>query len=222
MPKTGIATMPLSAARRLHLASRSPRRRQLLDEAGFAHEAHHPGFDDSDLAPGSVSPAHWVAALAYLKAAAGAQAASPDCTVLGADTAIVKDGTLIGTPRDGADAYRILRGLSDGTHEVVTGVALVDASTGRRKIFVDRAAVTVGHLSDAMIRDYLATDAWRGKAGGYNLRERQADGWPLVHTGDATTVMGLPMNLLPARLEQFTSACVSPTEPLTDREKVPA
>jgi septum formation protein len=225
-PQNGIAQTPPPAAPDphvgLHLASRSPRRRQLLEEAGLAHHSQHPGFDDSDLSPGAVTPSQWVAALAYLKAAAGAQTASPGCTVLGADTAIVKNGTLIGTPRDGAEAFRILRGLSDGTHEVVTGVALVERSTGRRMVFVDRAAVTVGHLSDAMIREYLATDAWRGKAGGYNLRERQADGWPLTHQGDPTTVMGLPMKLLPVRLEQFAGACGCHAQGQSDLEKVPA
>ena len=206
------------AARTLHLASRSPRRRQLLDEAAHDHHAEHPGFDDSDLSPGEVTASQWVAALAYLKAAAGAAHAQPNATVLGADTAIIKDGSLIGTPRDHAEAFRILRTLSDGTHEVVTGVALLDPATGRRTLFVDRASVTVGHLSDCVISAYLATGAWQGKAGGYNLRERLSDGWPLEFSGDPTTVMGLPMKALSSRLEQFTAAC----EPTATREKVPA
>jgi len=210
------------AARTLHLASRSPRRRQLLDEAAIDHAAEHPGFDDSDLVPGNVSASQWVAALAYLKAAAGAAHATHGATVLGADTAIIKDGSLIGTPRDHAEAFRILRTLSDGSHDVVTGVALLDPATGRRSIFVDRAAVNVGHLSDCMIAAYLATGAWQGKAGGYNLRERLVDGWPLEYAGDPTTVMGLPMKALSPRLEQFNAACESVITPRANPEKVPA
>jgi septum formation protein len=214
----GAAPPATQAARTLHLASRSPRRRQLLDEAALDHAAEHPGFDDSDLSPGKVTASQWVGALAYLKAAAGAAHAAAGSTVLGADTAIIKDGSLIGTPRDHAEAFRILRTLSDGTHDVVTGVALLDPATGRRAIFVDRASVTVGHLSDCMISAYLATGAWQGKAGGYNLRERLVDGWPLQFSGDPTTVMGLPMKALSPQLEQFNAACESFSAP----EKVPA
>lgn len=221
-PATPPAPHASRAARSLHLASRSPRRRQLLDEAALDHHAEHPGFDDSDLSPGAVNATQWVAALAYLKAAAGAVQASPAATVLGADTAIVKDGSLIGTPRDHAEAFRILRTLSDGTHDVVTGVALLDRTTGRRTIFVDRASVTVGHLSDCMITAYLATGAWQGKAGGYNLRERLVDGWPLQFSGDPTTVMGLPMKALSPRLEHFNASCESASVMSAAAAKVPA
>jgi septum formation protein len=176
------------------------------------------------LKPGAVTAPQWVAALAYLKAAAGI-AHTEGSTVLGADTAIIKDDDLIGTPRDRAEAHRILRALSDGSHDVVTGVALIDPASGRRTFFVDRATVRVGHLSDCMIAAYLATDAWRGKAGGYNLRERLADGWPLTYSGDPTTVMGLPMGVLVGvggRLEQFASACESDPDRTLAPTKVPA
>jgi septum formation protein len=191
-----------------------------LDEAGIPYDAQHPGFDDSDLRPGTVTAPQWVAALAYLKAAAGVAHAA-DAIVLGADTAIIKDEDLIGTPRDRTEAHRMLRALSDGSHDVVTGVALIDPASGRRTFFVDRATVRVGHLSDCMIAAYLATDAWRGKAGGYNLRERLDDGWPLSCSGDPTTVLGLPMGVLVGlggRLEQFEAARESEAQ----KAKVPA
>jgi septum formation protein len=211
-----------SPGRPVHLASQSPRRRQLLGEAGIPHHAEHPGFDDADLKPGAVTAPQWVAALAYLKAAAGVAHTEPTTTVLGADTAIIKGEALIGTPRDRAEAHAILRTLSDGQHDVVTGVALIDPASGRRTFFVDRATVRVGHLSDCMLAAYLATEAWHGKAGGYNLRERLADGWPLSYTGDPTTVMGLPMRALVPRLEQFVAACESNPEENPLETKVPA
>ncbi|MEK6701718.1 MAG: Maf family protein [Planctomycetota bacterium] len=187
---------------KLWLASRSPRRRQLLDEAGLAHEAGHPGFEDGDLRPGQVTPGQWVAALAYLKAAAGREHAIDGRIVLGADTAIVKDGTLIGTPRDAAEASAILHRLSNGHHQVLSGVSLI-SPCGRRLLFVDSATVFMGEIGDERIREYVASGQWQGKAGGYNLRERLASGWPIRFEGDPTTIMGLPMRALLTRLRAF-------------------
>lgn len=187
---------------KLWLASRSPRRRQMLDEAGLEHEAGHPGFEDGDLRPGQVTPGQWVAALAYLKAAAGREHAIDGRIVLGADTAIVKEGALIGTPRDAAEASSILHRLSNGQHKVLTGVSLI-SPCGRRLLFVDSATVFMGEIGEERIREYVASGQWQGKAGGYNLRERIAAGWPIHFEGDPTTIMGLPMKALVARLGRF-------------------
>lgn len=189
------------------LASRSPRRREFLEREGIPHEATHPGFDDSMLAPGDVSPAQWVAALAYLKAWAGAQlpSASNFCVVLGADTTCVKDRRMIGTPADEQEAKSILREFSDARHEVITGVAVIDRRTPRGVIFTDTATVHVGTLTESMIDEYIAGGGWRGKAGGYNLSERIEAGWPIHFVGDQTTVMGLPMGTLVPLLRAMAS-----------------
>ncbi|MBL8762238.1 MAG: Maf family protein [Phycisphaerae bacterium] len=203
MTKTGG-----EGAGEVFLASRSPRRRQLLSEAGLPHRFGHPGVEDSELEPGRVSPAQWVAALAYLKARAGIEAQGGGDSfdvVIGADTACVKDGELIGTPADAAEAERIVRRLSRGRHEVVTGVAVLSPRTGRRELFVDRASVSVGDLSDDMVRDYIASGAWAGKAGAYNLSERIAGGWPIEYVGRADTIMGLPVGPLKQRLARLTA-----------------
>jgi septum formation protein len=193
------------------LASQSPRRRLLLEERGIAHEAIHPGIDDALLEPGPMlgTPAQWAAALAYLKAVAGsarvleAPARGP-AIVIGADTVVVKDGVMIGQPRDAADAARIIELLQDGEHEVITGVALVwpvaAAARLERLIFADRAGVRVGHVGSGRIAEYIAGGGWRGKAGAYNLSERLAAGWPITYDGDAGTIMGLPVDKLVAAL----------------------
>lgn len=188
------------------LASRSPRRRQLLNEAGLSHRFGHPGIEDSELEPGRVSPAQWVAALAYLKARAGMESIQNNAdVVIGADTACVKDGELIGTPADAVEAERIVRRLSRGRHEVVTGVAVLEPRTGRRELFVDRASVNVGDLSDDMVRDYIASGQWAGKAGAYNLSERIAGGWPIEYVGRPDTIMGLPVAPLKQRLARLAA-----------------
>lgn len=204
------------------LASRSPRRRQLLEEFGFgAHEATHPGFEDSVLKPATQNPAAWVASLAYLKAWAKANepGAAPR-VVIGADTACLMDGRLIGTPTTQQEAEAMIRGFMGREHEVLTGVAVVDCRADEpvRYIFTDTASVRLGRLSEDQIARYIASGAWQGKAGGYNYREALAAGWPLSHTGDMTTIMGLPMDRLAPLLTRLGVA----RAPMPQDVKVPA
>ncbi|MFI4897224.1 MAG: Maf family protein, partial [Phycisphaerales bacterium JB059] len=189
---------------RILLASRSPRRRDLLREHGFEFELASCSVDDGALRPGNASdPRAWVMSLALLKASAAVGdplASSGRMVVLGADTVCVRDGQIIGQPEDEAHARRMVRLLADGEHEVLTGVALICPGTLRREIYVERSVVRVGVIEDAHIDEYLATGRWRGKAGAYNLAERQRAGWPLECVGDPTSVMGLPMATLDERL----------------------
>lgn len=182
----------------LVLASTSKRRRQLLIEHGFEHEGIAPLLDDAQLRHGAGSAEEWVSALAYLKARSVADAlragGRSNVVVLGGDTVVVKDGEIIGQPRDEEDAERILSRLSGGEHRVLTGVALVH--DGRRDVFVEGARVRVGNLGSQRIRAYVEGDGWRGKAGAYNLLERLAEGWPIEYEGDPTCIVGLPMQRL--------------------------
>lgn len=193
----------------------------MLASLGINVLAEHPGFDDSVLEVGGVSgcPERWVAALAYLKARAGADLARTLHAdwALGADTACVlrpADGPpiTIGTPRDEGEARAILRamlphaelGQDTKLHDVVTGTALVSASNHPRIIFVDIARVRMGPVDDATLEAYLASGQWAGKAGAYNLADRQAAGWPLWVEGDPNTVMGLPMRRLVPILQHLS------------------
>lgn len=195
-------TIPPRKLPRVHLASQSARRRELLSHHGVEHDAAHPGIDDGLLDPGKVSARQWVASLAYLKAAAGARGGATG-PVLGADTVCVRNGELLGQPVDESDARRMIRLLEGCSHEVVTGVALVWPDSGRREIFVDEAVVHVGDIGEARIDEYLSTGQWKGKAGAYNLSERIEAGWPITYEGDPSTVMGLPMIALLRRLERI-------------------
>lgn len=194
----------------LHLASQSPRRRQLLTEAGLPHAVIHPGLDDGELAPGAVAPADWVMALAYLKASAGAATLAAQGheahAVLGADTVCVVDGRIIGQPKDAAHATQIIHDLADREHDVLTGVALVDTARSRRDVFFDRARVRVGAIPPHELHAYVQSGAWRGKAGAYNLFERIDAGWPIEYDGDPTTIMGLPMARLTDALARWHAA----------------
>ncbi len=205
---TGSPTNQKTDGARLLLASRSPRRREMLHRAGFEHEAEHPGFEDGALEPGGATPEQWVASLAYLKAWAKAREVSsrrdrPPEAVIGADTACVVDGRLVGTPNSEAEAEAMIRAFIGREHEVITGVAIIAMATGRREIFVDHATVRFGHLSDEAVRSYAASGLWAGKAGAYNLSERLDAGWPITFTGDAGTIMGLPLHRIRPILERL-------------------
>lgn len=134
-------------------------------------------------------------AMALFKAAQ-VQPIGADGWVLAADTMAHDGDALIGKPRDRAHACEMLSRWRGGAHDVWTGVALLQPSTGRRWIFADRARVTLGDLADDALDAYLESDAWQGKAGAYNYADRVDAGWPLACEGDPCTVMGLPMKRL--------------------------
>jgi len=193
------------ASRPLLLASRSLRRRSLLTEAGLPHRAVAPSLDDARLRPTAAPAPEWVCGLAYLKAEVVRRMVDTDLSsvILGADTVVVKEGDIIGQPHSREEAERTLHRLEDGRHHVLTGVAIVCASTARRVIFADAAEVRVGRLGPERIEAYLDSEDWRGKAGAYNLAERLVDGWPIEFQGDPTSVMGLPMRRLAPLLRRL-------------------
>jgi len=189
----------------LWLASRSPRRRQMLEELGIELQVHPPDIDDAVLQRGNVSPGWWVLALAYLKARRVAhllhESGASRGTVLGGDTVCVARAQILGQPRDADNARRMLQLLRNARHETITGVCLIELAGGSRSFLFDRAIVRVGNLSDAQNDQYIASRDWRGKAGAYNLSERIEAGWPIECVGDPATVMGLPMRKLERILE---------------------
>lgn len=192
---------------RLVLASTSARRRMLLAEAGLDHEAMSPGVNDAELdVPRHVPAQQWACALAYLKARSALRRfgegvlgdAACGTVVVGADTVVVKAGRILGQPASESEAGSILRELRDGSHVVITGVAILTGSD--RTLISDSARVSVGPLSEGVIDRYVASGGWKGKAGGYNLSERLAEGWPISFEGDATTIMGFPVRRVVPRL----------------------
>ena len=181
------------------LASRSPRRAALLSEAGWDVRVHTAPVDDGELHEGPVSPADWTMALAWLKARAvqdslrGSEAAA--WPIVGGDTVCEHEGVMLGQPADETDAAGMIRGMRGASHTVWTGVCVLLPGQPRR-MGVDSAHVHVGELSDEAVDAYVASGAWRGKAGGYNLSDRIDAGWPITYEGLASTIMGMPVPLL--------------------------
>lgn len=189
---------------KLILASASPRRAKLLREAGFEFEQMNPPFDDTQAELPEMSPKDAAKILAWRKAISASEHLEDDL-VLGADTLLSVDGRIVGKPADADEARTMLRELIGRSHEVITGVCLLDVETGHQEMFTDIATVQIGELDEAVFEAYLTSEAWRGKAGGYNLAELR-EAWPIQVDGDADTVIGLPMQKLTPLLREYLSA----------------
>jgi septum formation protein len=181
----------------LVLASASPRRRELLTQAGFTFEVR-PAHISEDPHPGE-DPIAYVVRLAREKAqAVYNQIDDPTAIVLGADTTVTLDGHILGKPEDATDAARMLRLLSGRTHRVVTGVAVVTAA--RTDVAAEVTGVKFLTLSEEEIAAYIATGEPMDKAGAYAIQGRAARWIPRIE-GDYFNVVGLPLALVSTLLE---------------------
>jgi septum formation protein len=180
----------------LVLASASPRRRELLAQAGYSFEVH-PAHIPEEPYPNE-DPAAYVTRLAREKAqAVFNELGDPQATVLGADTTVALDNHILGKPESPADAARMLRLLSGRTHRVLTGVALVTATS--TEVAAESTAVTFLALSDEEIEAYIATGEPMDKAGAYAIQGRAARWIPRIE-GCYFNVVGLPIALVSSLL----------------------
>jgi septum formation protein len=200
----------------LVLASASPRRQELLRNAGITFTVEPAHIDETPR--DGESPRDCAERLAREKALAVSRSRPLD-HILGADTIVAIDGIILGKPLDAADAARMLRLLSGRTHEVITGVCLVTPAVGQAQsassekiepgstpaprnltVASETTLVTMRELSDQEIRDYVASGEPMDKAGAYAIQGGAARWIPRID-GDYTNVVGLPMKLVRELLE---------------------
>ena len=176
------------------LASKSPRRKQLLSMMGLDFTVQTADIDET-MDP-SQSPSHEVAAVSARKAEKIAQE-HPQDIIVSADTIVVIDGKILGKPKDEEDAARMLRMLSGRTHTVYTGLTV--HANGESKTQVVGTDVTFRDLSSAEIAAYIETNEPMDKAGSYGI---QGYGSMFVShlDGDYFCVMGLPVCTLSGML----------------------
>jgi septum formation protein len=189
----------------LILASASPRRQELLRNAGIEFRVHassvEEGFRNGE------SATDCALRLAQEKAVSVSRLFRLD-VVLGADTLVVVDGIMLGKPSAAPDAAQMLRLLSGRTHEVVTGVCLVGPLNGERavdrvvKTAAETTRVSMTELSEQDIADYVATGEPMDKAGAYAIQGIAARWIPRIE-GDYSNVVGLPVALVWKMLKEF-------------------
>jgi septum formation protein len=186
----------------LVLASASPRRQELLRNAGIPFAIQPADINERPLA--GESPRDCAERLARAKALAIFRS-HPRSYVLGADTIVVVDDTILGKPRDAEDAIRMLRLLSGRTHSVITGVCLVNSFAGEAeqlrgenpqlRTASEITKVVMCEIADDEIRDYVASGEPMDKAGAYAI-QGMASRWIPRIEGDYSNVVGLPVALV--------------------------
>ncbi len=191
---------PSIQLRELILASRSPRRRQLLAAAGYRFRVIPPSHSAEDEPRSGESPAELVARLAYQKAADVA-AKQPEGWVLGCDTVAECQGRILGKPADRREARGMLAQLRGTEHRVFSGLCLWDAARDRQQTRVARTRLVMEPISDGQLEAYLETGDWQGKAGAFGYQDGHP--WLRIVEGSESNVVGLPLELLAELLGEW-------------------
>ncbi|MHC4649190.1 MAG: Maf family protein [Planctomycetota bacterium] len=176
------------------MASASPRRKQLLADAGYEFSVVIPDIDESRIGAEGLSPVEYAEHLAQAKAASVADK-FPEALVIGADTVVDFAGQIIGKPADAHDAEQITRKLFGAAHKVVTGVAIIRRVDHLEIVASDTTTVYPSKMSDEQLAEHIRGGSWRDKAGAY--------------------AMGLPMELLARLLKDITGSNTFRTERFT-------
>ncbi len=188
---------------RLILASASPRRQELLREAGYEFLVVPAEIDESRY-PATLLPAELARLLAAEKARAIASQFPDDC-VLGADTVVAFGDRALGKPSEPDEARRMLGLLAGTTHIVITGVALICRDKQIEQVRCSMSSVRMRALARSEIDAYIAGGQWRGKAGGYGIQDR--DPFVTNTAGSHSNIVGLPMEMV---IEMLHSSGIQP------------
>ncbi len=188
---------------KLILASSSPRRAEVLRNAGFLFQVRPAAVDETRLAHESAE--EYVRRVAQAKAQAAAEQArqaGERAIVIAADTTVLVAGQILEKPADAADARRMLRLLSGRSHEVLTALAVVNISTGQESLHVEKTCVEIVKLSNDEIDDYIATGEPFDKAGAYGI-QGIAGRFAARINGCYFNVLGMPLSRLWSTLHEL-------------------
>ena len=183
------------------LASASPRRKQLLTEAGYKFTIVRPDIDESTFTTKDVEPCEYAERLALAKAKNIAEY-HPDCLVIAADTIAYFEGEIIGKPADKIDAEQITKKLFSRPHKVITGIAIVRLRDAIEINQNDTTTIYPKKLTSEQIAEHIKSGTWRDKAGAYAIQENGDEFIERIE-GSLTNVMGLPMELLERLLKKL-------------------
>lgn len=188
------------------LASASPRRKQLLEQAGFSFTVKPSTVEETITED---TPDQIAESLAFQKANDVYQQVKPDYAgkdfcVIGADTIVYYDKEILGKPADEQEAFDMLKMLADRTHQVYTGMAVIMRINGEKRslLFHDRTDVTFYPIDDYELKNYIATGDCMDKAGAYGIQGPFAIHIKEIH-GDYNNVVGLPISKLYQALKEW-------------------
>jgi septum formation protein len=183
------------------LASASPRRKQLLTEAGYKFTVVKPDIDESAFPVKGIKAREYAERLALAKAKNIAEY-HPNFLVIAADTIVDFDGEIIGKPADQSQAEQITKKLFSRPHKVITGIAIVKLRDGIELNQSDTTTVYPKKLTTQQIAKHIKSGTWKDKAGAYAIQENGDEFIERIE-GSLTNVMGLPMELIEQLLKRF-------------------
>ena len=183
------------------LASKSPRRRELLKKAGYKFEVAEPLINEKDFAAEKTSPCEYAKRLALAKAMSIAQKFQ-EKFVVGADTIVDFQGRIIGKPADAAQAEKIVRMLFNAPHRVITGLAIICKRKNLEIVDSDTTIVYPRPMTEEQLAEHISSGVWRDKAGAYAIQEN-SDRFVEKIEGSLTNVMGMPMELFEQLLKRI-------------------
>lgn len=198
-PMNESVTPAHSGAPNLILASGSPRRRELLAEAGYRFHVVLPHPEAECGVCSGETPPELVARLAYQKAADVRQHVDSGL-IVACDTVAECAGQILGKPMNERHAREMLELLRGREHRVYSGLCLWQVPDGGPLVEVDRTVLRMRSLSNEQIDEYLASGLWEGKAGAFGYQDRL--GWLEIIDGSESNVVGLPLELLRKMLEK--------------------
>lgn len=180
--------------KKIILASKSPRRKEILEDSGVKFEIVVSDADES-VVPKTLSPEIYVSQLSLLKAACSAKNLHGDYFVIGSDTIVEYNGEFLGKPKTEDEAFDIINRLSGNEHRVYSGICVFDTKTGRAETDFECTKVYFKTLSESQIREYVKSDEPYDKAGGYAIQGTSGVFVDRID-GDYHNVVGLPLEKL--------------------------
>jgi septum formation protein len=184
--------------KKIILASKSSDRREIFSRAKIPFDSLETNIDEDYYKKIISNPIDLVKKLAQKKALKAEELLSErneDILIISADTIVELDGEIIGKPQDEKEAFQIIRKLQNRNHQLITGIAIIDIKTSKTIIDYESTIVSFSELSDDEIQRYVETDEWRGRAGGYSIRDKASFFVESIN-GSNSNVIGFPMQKL--------------------------
>lgn len=192
----------LKINKKIVLASKSPRRKKLLEQIGLQFDVVVSNYEEENHST-DIEPSTYALELALLKAKNVASRLDENAIVIGADTIVVIDDKILNKPANEKVAFEMLRTLSGNTHTVFTGVAIIDSKTGRSVSDVKSTRVRFRELSDEEISAYISTGSPLDKAGAYGIQDDFGAVFISHIEGCYYNIVGLPLEMLYGMLKEF-------------------
>ncbi|MFH0979125.1 MAG: Maf family protein [Candidatus Woesearchaeota archaeon] len=184
---------------KLVLASKSPRRKEILERLGYEFIVDASNFEESEIREHDVK--RLVMQIARGKAEKAA-AKHKDSVIIAADTAVYFKEKIIGQPKDAEEAEKMIKSLLGEVHEVHTGLYLINTKSGKTAKSYEVSRVKLNRVSKEILTEYISAGSYEGKAGAYNISDPNFSSFVESVEGSYTNIMGLPLEQINSLLKQ--------------------